>query len=212
MKRKMASSVVVRGPLLLLLLLLMGVVNSWVLHGPRSSSSRHVGAPLYGSKVKKGSQTKKRQGGFGKAVEKQKEAIGTGAKAQREQYAIFSDLVKKDTTQFAVLVRKAAKDDEAAGPWTAVGTVASSTGSAEDAIQLQRKLIFDHAGQLNPPLGLVAPTFLECGFYEGEGDDYDKEQAVELAKKVTPAEGSQVGFREIPLRQKAVRDRDRGYS
>ena len=44
---------------------------------------------------------------------------------------------------------------------------------------MQRKLIFDHAGQLNPPLGLVAPTFLECGFYEGEGDDYDKEQAVD---------------------------------
>ena len=166
-----------------------------------------------GSKVKKGAQTKKRQGGFGKAVEKPKEVIGTGAKAQREQYAIFSELVKADNeaSKYAVLVRKKLKDEEP-GPWTAVGTVASSSGKAEDAIQLQRKLIFEHAGLLFPPLGLVAPTFLECGFYEGEGDDYDGEQEVQLASKVTPAEGTKVGFREIPVREKAVRDRDRGYS
>ena len=200
---------------LIIFSLLLGVAHSWSITSqfPRRSlaENRATTRVYMGSKVKKGAQTKKRSGGFGKVEEKKKEVIGTGAKAQREQYESFANLAKGGATQYAVLVRKNMKEEEP-GAWTAVGTVASSSGSAEDGIQLQRKLIFEHAAAILPPLGLIAPTFLECGFYEGEGDDYDGEQTVTIAKKATPADGTTVGFREIPIRQKAVRDRDRGYS
>ena len=81
---------------LIIFSLLLGVAHSWSITSqfPRRSlaENRATTRVYMGSKVKKGAQTKKRSGGFGKVEEKKKEVIGTGAKAQREQYESFANL------------------------------------------------------------------------------------------------------------------------
>ena len=92
--------------------------------------------------------------------------IGAGPKALKAQNAAYAKLTKEGgAASFEAFVR-ATQLPGAVAPteWTRVGSVCSSTGVPDEAIQPQRALLLEHAAALSPPLKLAKPGAVEYGW------------------------------------------------
>lgn len=127
--------------------------------------------------------------GFGKeGAQDKKKSIGSGAGVVRKQDEAYVALQKAGETPAKVFVRKAGGEE---GGWQHVADVIADKGQVEPAIQGQKRLILEHAQQVN--VAFKAPdarNSLELG-YEPAGEGTE---VVPMSSKIS-YNGEKVGVR-----------------
>jgi len=110
------------------------------------------------------------------ATAKRRPTLGAGRQRER-----FVDIVDGGAARFPVFARPSGDKD-----WLPVGHVSIRDGTemtAEQAANLQKRLIFEHAVRLHPPLQLHSDT-LECGL--GVAEFAEATEATEAGEAAAP--------------------------